>query len=776
MCSLPRASARVRRLASPLFLLAFILIVAAGLRFYRLDGSSLWSDEGNTWALIGRDWATIARHAAADIHPPGYYWLLKVWSLVAGSDAAGMRSLSASAGVLLVAATYGVARRLLRSEGRGGENPGTLLALTAAWVAALNPLQVYYSQEARMYMLLALWGVGLLWALVAWMQREAQAANLRRGVTAPVVWFVLLGALGLWTHYSFPILLAAAGLAYLWHWRGLLQAGRDATYALSRYVAANAAVVALFSPWLPTAVERVLNWPKGGVGVGPSEGLRLTLQTLTAGPLRDLPAPLWPWLAGFAALVLLGALRVARQPSGVAVMLWLAAPVALMAALGLFTDAFLKFLLVASPAWAILVAAGLLWRRPRAGALMTATAAAVWAVMVLPAYYASPTARDNYAGVARYVAAAGDPDRDVVLLNAPGQRDVWGYYDPGLPLLTLPSSRPPDPEATRAELDAALTDRRHVYALFWATDEADPARLVESRLDQIAFRGLESWQGNLRFVVYTLPNRLVCHDLAPAPRFGPSIRLVAHCDGGEAGRVPSGEVALVGLRWQTADVLQERIKVTVQLLDARNQVLAQHDAEPAGGSRPSDGWLPGEVIADNHGLNLPSGVPPGDYRLIVALYDPLTGVRLPTETGDHLALGTVTVTRPLRRLPVDVIPMQHRVQGELGPVTLLGYDLHRKDHSHAPQTPVQAGELVHFSLLWLAPDPLPATWPADATFTLRLGGQELRAPLAGGGYPTAQWQPGEVVRGEFDLLYDGGDRTPILEVDGAQLRLAHVPR
>ena len=759
----------MRLLAHPTQWLLIILTVTTVLRVYRLDGSSLWSDEGNTWALIGRDWATIARDAAADIHPPGYYWLLKAWSLAAGSDAAGMRSLSALAGVLLVMVTYVVARRLL--PGRRG----TMIGLTAAWVAALNPLQIYYSQEARMYMLLALWGAGLLWALTAWMAQEAEDTP-RRGVTGPVVGFVVCGALGLWTHYSFPILLAAAGLAYLWHWRGLLVAGRAATYALTRYVLANVAVVLCFSPWLPTAVTRVLNWPKGGVGVAVAEGLRLTVQTLTAGPLRDLPQPLWPWLAGATALVLLGAVQAARRPTGVAMILWLVAPVALMAALGLFTDAFLKFLLVAAPAWAGLAAAGLSWPRPAVGALLTATAATVWAGVLLPGYYMSPTARDNYAGVATYIAATGDPARDLVLLNAPGQGDVWGYYDPGLPLLALPRTRPPDPAATLEELDAALSDRRQVFALFWATDESDPARLVEGRLDQTAFRGLESWQGNLRFVVYTLPSRLDCRDLDPAPRFGQSIRLVAHCDGGEGGRVPGGEVALVGLRWQADSTPTARYKVTVQLLDARSQVVAQHDAEPAGGARPSDGWLPGETVVDNHGLSLPPGVPPGDYRLIVALYDPVTGTRLPMDTGDHLALGTVTVTRPLRNLPPAVIPMQQRVQTALGPLTLLGYDLYRKDYSHAPQTPVQPGELVHFTLLWQAPDPLPAVWPADATFILRLGGQELHAPLAGGGYPTAQWQPGEVVRGEFDLRYDGGDRIPTLEVDGTRLRLARVPR
>jgi len=83
--------------------------------------------------------------------------------------------------------------------------------------------------------------------------------------------------------------------------------------------------------------------------------------------------------------------------------------------------------------------------------------------------------------------------------------------------------------------------------------------------------------------------------------------------------------------------------------------------------------------------------------------------------------------------------------------------------------------LLHVTLYWLAPDPLPADWPADETFSLRLDGQEVVAPLAGGAYPTGQWAPGELVRAEFDLLYDGSARQPMLAVGGDAIRLQPAP-
>ncbi len=51
---------------------ALILLLAAALRFYRLAGQSLWSDEGNSVALAQAGLAEIAARTALDIHPPLY--------------------------------------------------------------------------------------------------------------------------------------------------------------------------------------------------------------------------------------------------------------------------------------------------------------------------------------------------------------------------------------------------------------------------------------------------------------------------------------------------------------------------------------------------------------------------------------------------------------------------------------------------------------------------------------------------------------------------------
>ncbi|MFN8487013.1 MAG: glycosyltransferase family 39 protein [Caldilineaceae bacterium] len=793
-------------------LLLFILLLALVLRFYQLTASSLWNDEGNSWALVGRTFGQIARDAAADIHPPGYYWLLKIWTMLFGASAGGMRSLSAVLGIGLVFIVYKIGRYCAVDEASRQRT-----ALLAALLAALNPFQVYYSQEARMYMLLTLESAGLFWGLLALLKRRTRVNADERGSKtdkigvhprlsasvlhkyAPAFVYVLCGIAGLWTHYSFPIVLAAAGLTYLWNWltpevrhsepdpsplasRPLL----PAPCPLPHFFLLNILILLAFAPWLPTAIDRVLHWPKGGETVAILDGLRRTLQMFLFGPLRQLPAPLWPWLGLAALLPLLGLLALPR-PANRIVTLWLLAPVLLMFGLGLFSDAFLKFLLVASPAWCLAGAAApefiqkfyptrtLFYALQLPLLLLVLLGAALSAAFTLPSYYSDPVARDNYASVARYIQVMGNPTADLVLLDAPGQQEVWRYYDPGLPRLTLPQQRPPDPQQTLTTLADAVKDRQNVYALFWATDEADPQQLVEHWLDQNAFKGLDSWQGNLRFVTYRMPNHLTCGPLTPQAIFGQQIRLTEQCQPSFPQRLAAGEVGLIGLRWQALTKLTQRYKVSVQVLDKRNQVIAQQDSEPAGGSQPTDQWQPKATIVDNHGLNIPFGTPPGVYRLIAALYDDANGQRLPNGNTDHIDLGQLEVQQTARAIPVDILRIQHRVTVALGPVRLVGYAAYRKDYAHAPDTPIQPGNLVHFTFYWQAPNPLPANWPADLKFKLELGNQQLNEALVPG-YPTAQWQPSGLVRGEFDLPFDGTNPIPVLWIGEVHLRLTALPR
>lgn len=72
--------------------------------------------------------------------------------------------------------------------------------------------------------------------------------------------------------------------------------------------------------------------------------------------------------------------------------------------------------------------------------------------------------------------------------------------------------------------------------------------------------------------------------------------------------------------WTTADRLTDELKVSARLLDPAGQVITADDRAPVHFTYPTTAWVPGESIADNYDLSLPSDAPPGPYRVLLILY------------------------------------------------------------------------------------------------------------------------------------------------------------
>ena len=174
----------MRRRLSPTWAVVFVLLVATILRFYHLTAQSFWADEGNSISLAQRSLVLVTRGAAYDIHPPLYYYLLWGWIRIFGDGEFAARALSAVLGVALVYVTWLLGCRL------GDRRVG----LVAGFLAALSPYQVYYSQEARMYILAALLGALSVYFFV-WLLENAGHGR-RAGFLLPASW-VLVTAGGL---------------------------------------------------------------------------------------------------------------------------------------------------------------------------------------------------------------------------------------------------------------------------------------------------------------------------------------------------------------------------------------------------------------------------------------------------------------------------------------------------------------------------------------------------------------------------------------------------
>jgi hypothetical protein len=116
--------------------------------------------------------------------------------------------------------------------------------------------------------------------------------------------------------------------------------------------------------------------------------------------------------------------------------------------------------------------------------------------------------------------------------------------------------------------------------------------------------------------------------------------------------VTAGATLPLTLTWESQGATEIDYTVFVHLTAADGRPVAQLDSQPLQGAYPTSFWRVGERIQDPSLLEVPAGVPPGDYDLRVGMYFLETGERLPLVgmegqvLGDSIALGRVTVTQP----------------------------------------------------------------------------------------------------------------------------------
>ncbi|MER3457303.1 MAG: hypothetical protein C4309_00290 [Chloroflexota bacterium] len=116
-----------------------------------------------------------------------------------------------------------------------------------------------------------------------------------------------------------------------------------------------------------------------------------------------------------------------------------------------------------------------------------------------------------------------------------------------------------------------------------------------------------------------------------------------------AGVVHPGEAVQVRLTWGVQAPVGADYTVFLHAL-SDGEPRFQADRPPLEGAYPTGLWEAGEVVTDTITLTVPSGTPPGRYRLVTGLYDPQTGARLPAfaatgerQPGDALPLGEIQV-------------------------------------------------------------------------------------------------------------------------------------
>jgi 4-amino-4-deoxy-L-arabinose transferase-like glycosyltransferase len=181
----PGTSTRARTLAGEWGPLAALTLLAAALRFSTLDLQSFWYDEAFTPVHVLHPSLSATLHAMVHTENTPPLWYLLAWadSRLFGTGEIALRWPSALAGVATVPVAWAIGREL---TGRRAT------AFATALLAAVNPLLIWYSQEARAY---------ALYVLTAALAMLCFLRALRAPTRGNMAAFALSGSLALVSHY-----------------------------------------------------------------------------------------------------------------------------------------------------------------------------------------------------------------------------------------------------------------------------------------------------------------------------------------------------------------------------------------------------------------------------------------------------------------------------------------------------------------------------------------------------------------------------------------------
>jgi len=215
------------------------LLVALGLAVFvtitllTITKFSIWFDEAFGAYLIRFNFWDIAKYTAADVHPPLYYWLLKLWSMLFGTSELALRSMSTLFGGVSIVFGYLLVNKLFNKKA----------AQISLIFMALSPMLVRYGQEARMYTLVTAIALAATYVLTF-------AINSKRRL--PWVIYGILVGLGMWVHYFSAIVWIAH-----WVWRVdniRRSAGKGQFIKMffrKEWILAHIVAIGIFLPWLP---------------------------------------------------------------------------------------------------------------------------------------------------------------------------------------------------------------------------------------------------------------------------------------------------------------------------------------------------------------------------------------------------------------------------------------------------------------------------------------------------------------------------------------------
>lgn len=615
-------------------LIVGVLLLAFALRAYRLDGQSLWSDEGISLLRSERPLPELLDTMPVE-QMPGYFVLLHGWLEVAGTDDFALRYLSLWPSLLVVALAY----RLAAAMG------SRRIGLMAAALLATNAFQIWYAQEARTYSWLL--AIGLLSSLLFWRLLTTEQRR-GRGYWGTLLAYAVSTASVVYLHYYGALVpLAHAFFIGCWtlYWR-------DWQF-LRHWMGAGLLGLLLFLPWAPRVLS-IFDFPGWREPVDPWQIPWQVLTRYTAG--SSLPAAWQPWLPWlYLALIGLGLIGWWRV-GGRALFFMLSCtfiPLGVTFAIALQTlDYHERYTIVATAPLLLLAAAGLAilpLPNPRIGrsrqvvywfgqlvsiallGLLLAGNGSALKPYYLDDSYHKPDFRAAVDVIERF-----GQDGDIVILDGPDPNLVFlHYYHAPYPIYDMR----PYINRPREESYAAMVDQTTDAQRVWEVLLFHEPRGVQEWLARNGWSTPAQDHNGIRLTLYGLTADGLQEQTVNLP-VGDTLLLTTTA----TPRLPltGGDLLAVSTQW-TALQPPPDYKFSLRLINSLDEIVLAQDYVPQNWFTPTSTWPVGAPMVDRRGFLLPADLPTGTYQLTLRLYDPANGAVAETPMGQDIDLGPVEI-------------------------------------------------------------------------------------------------------------------------------------
>jgi 4-amino-4-deoxy-L-arabinose transferase-like glycosyltransferase len=229
-----------------------IFLIGVALRFYHNIQISLWHDEAFSALFLRYPWGEMFHRLGLDVHPPMYYIFLRFWHYIFGDSLLSLRGMSIFFGSASIIAGWAFVKEAFKNE---------KAALWAAVFIALNPFQLQYVTEARMYTMGAFFALLGAYFLIKALRNQKQYVEDRILNMPNLPQDISLKKSFLWYYFGFAV---CTGIMILTHYYLLFTAAALCFYALIYHwyhyrtqfkyywalVASYLLIIVFFLPWL----------------------------------------------------------------------------------------------------------------------------------------------------------------------------------------------------------------------------------------------------------------------------------------------------------------------------------------------------------------------------------------------------------------------------------------------------------------------------------------------------------------------------------------------